>query len=75
MSDLAFEAKFLHDHLAEWRRDHPWKYVLIKGETARFYNGLTEAFDAGIKAYGLEDFLIDQIIPKDRLGSLLEVEA
>lgn len=65
---LVREAEVFKTHLEEWRKTHMGQFVLIKGEAVEFYDSLTAAFSAGTKRYGLDDFFIKQIIPRDTVN-------
>jgi hypothetical protein len=63
---LAVEVTIFNDHLAEWRKSHMGKFVLIKGtEVVGFYGSLEQAFTVGTGRFGLEPFLVRQIVPGD----------
>ena len=66
---LTKETEVFNVHLDEWRNTQMGKFVLIKGEqVVGFYDSLTDAFSEGSKRYGLEDFFVKQIIPRDTVN-------
>jgi hypothetical protein len=66
---LTKENEVFNSSLEEWRKTHMGQFVLIKGqEVIGFYDSLSEAFSDGMKRYGLEDFFIQQIIPRDTVN-------
>jgi len=68
-SVLTKETKVYNARLEEWRKTNMGQFVLIKGESViGFYDSLTDAFSAGIKRFGLDDFFIKQIIPRDAVN-------
>ena len=63
---LDHEAEVFAAHIAEWRTSHLGEVVLIKGnDVVGFYSTLEEGFNAGTARFGLEPFLIRQIVPTD----------
>lgn len=65
IGQLEEEQKFYEAHQDEWWRDFPYAHVVIKDSTLLgFYPGLSQAFDEGLKAYGLKDFMVRQVKPK-----------
>jgi hypothetical protein len=67
-SVLSKEAEVFNSHLDEWRKTQMGKFVLIKGDRVNFYESLTDAFSAGTHQYGLDDFFVKQIIPRDTVN-------
>ena len=67
-SVLGGEAEIFQSNLDEWRKTHMGQFVLIKGTKIEFHNSLTEAFEAGTHQYGLKDFFIKQVIPRDAVN-------
>ena len=66
---LVKETEVFNAHLEEWRRTHLGQFALIKGqEVVGFYDSLTDAFSMGTKRFGLDDFFIKQIIPRDTVN-------
>jgi len=66
---LVKETEIFNAHLEEWRKTNMGQFVLIKGDSViGFYDSLTDAFSAGTKRYGLDDFFIKQIIPRDTVN-------
>jgi hypothetical protein len=63
---LVQESKVFDEKIEEWRRSHMGEFVLIKGqEILGFYASLEKAFTVGTGRFGLEPFLVRQIVPKD----------
>ena len=66
---LPKETEVFDAHLDEWRSTQMGRFVLIKGEqVVGFYDSLTDAFAEGSKLYGLGEFFIKQIIPRDSVN-------
>ena len=66
---LKKENEIFNSSLEEWRKTHMGQFVLIKGEEViGFYASLETAFAEGMKRYGLEDFFIEQIIPRETVN-------
>lgn len=62
VGQLAEEQACYEAHQKEWWKKYPWRFVVIKDSTVLgFYPGLSEAFDEGLKAYGLKDFMVRQV--------------
>ena len=56
-------------NLVAWRETHLGEFVLIKGdEIIGFYPGLNEAFREGTERFGLEPFLVRQVVPSDAVN-------
>lgn len=52
--------------VGEWRETHLGEFVLIKDDDVLgFYPGLNEAFREGTSRFGLQPFLVKQIVPDD----------
>jgi hypothetical protein len=66
---LEHEAALFKKHAEEWRKKHLGEFVLIKGdEIVGFYPSLEKAFTVGTGRFGLEPFLVQQIVPKDTVN-------
>jgi len=65
---LSKEAEVFNSQLDEWRKTRMGKFVLIKGDKIEFFESLTDAFAAGTHQYGLDDFFVKQIIPRDAVN-------
>ncbi|HTR66491.1 MAG TPA: hypothetical protein VMH85_12005 [Terriglobales bacterium] len=63
-SRLAREIELYTLHRADWFREHPGQYVVIKdGTVLDFYPNFEAAYRAGATAWGLNtDFLVKQIL-------------
>lgn len=60
------ETKVFEQHLEQWRREHLGEFVLVKDDAViGFYAALDLAFQVGTARFGLEPFLIKQIVPTD----------
>lgn len=60
------ETKVFDEHLDAWRTSHMGEFVLIKGDDViGFSASLAEAFSVGTARFGLEPFLVKQIVPVD----------
>ena len=60
------EAAVFAAHIEEWRTSHLGEAVLIKGDDiVGFYPSLDQAFTDGTARFGLEPFLVRQIVPTD----------
>jgi hypothetical protein len=63
---LDHESAVFAQHIEEWRQSHLGEVVLIKGdEIVGFYPSLPAAFSVGTARFGLEPFLVRQIVPTD----------
>lgn len=66
---LQHEAEVFANHIDEWRESHLGQVVLIKGDdVVGFYASLEQAFQEGTSRFGLEPFLVRQIVPIDVLN-------
>ena len=66
IEELEKEKKYYIKHVSEWIGVNQFKFVLIKDDNLiGFYNSIQEAFENGLSKFGLEDFFIKQILPKD----------
>jgi hypothetical protein len=53
----AFEA-----HKEQWRKDHPGKFIVVKGDALLgAFSTHDEALAAGVRAYGLQGFLVRNV--------------
>jgi hypothetical protein len=63
---LAREAQVFAERVEDWRQTQLGKYVVIKGDdVVGFYASLEQAFRVGTEKFGLEPFLVRQIVPTD----------
>ena len=63
---LGREARVFDQHVAEWRTAYLGQFVLINGdEVVGFFPSLEMAFKTGTSRFGLEPFLVRQIVPTD----------
>jgi hypothetical protein len=69
MDPLKTETEYFQTQIADWRQLHMGKFVLVKGAHAvGFYGSLEEAFTVGSERFGLEPFLVKQILPGDAVS-------
>jgi len=62
---LSTEEKFFEDHVTEWceKENHEGKWALIKGrKLVGVYEEYDEAVRQGFERFGLEPFMISQIL-------------
>lgn len=60
------EAAVFATHIDEWRTAHLGHVVLIKGDDViGFYPSLEHAFLEGTSRFGLDPFVVRQIVPTD----------
>jgi hypothetical protein len=60
------ETALFDKNVEKWRNTHLGQFVLIKDdEVVGFYLSLGKAFTVGTGRFGLEPFLVRQIVPKD----------
>jgi hypothetical protein len=61
---LEQERQYFSDHLNEWLRLYPGKFVVIKGDRLLgAFDTNDEALAAGAREYGLEPFLVRRVQP------------
>lgn len=66
IKELEKEKQYYIKHFSEWIDTNQFKFVLIKDDNLiGFYNSIQEAFENGLSKFGLEDFFIKQILPKN----------
>jgi hypothetical protein len=79
MSPLETERKYFAVHQEEWKKAHPGKFVLVKGEKLiGTFNRPEDAITEGARLFGQESFLVrhvdqaekDVYIPALALGLL-----
>jgi hypothetical protein len=64
MPTLKSENTLFEKHINEWRISHMGAFVLIKSQDLiGFFATLDEAFNEGLKRFGVADFLVEQIKP------------
>lgn len=67
--ELERETAIFQANLEKWQQSHVGEFVLIKGdEVVGFFPRLDEAFAEGTRRFGLENFFIKQIMPKDSVN-------
>jgi hypothetical protein len=61
---LEKEIRIYEQNLSEWLKSNSEKYVLIKNrDVIGFYSTFNEALEEGTRLFGLQSFLIRQILP------------
>ena len=69
MTPLKAERKVFDNNIDSWRQTHNGQFVVIKGtEIVGFFPSLQDAFDAGSEQFGLDDFLVEQIISQNSVN-------
>lgn len=67
--EMAQEHTIFEANLDEWRKSYIGSFVLIKGnEVLGFFSTLNEAFSEGLHRFGLENFFVKQITPRDNVN-------
>ena len=62
------ESKFFDEHRDEWTKVALGKFVLIKANEAYgFYDTDEKAYEKGAELFGVDPFLIKQILPTDTI--------
>lgn len=62
------ETKVFEKHIGQWREAHLGQFVLIKGDVVDFFPSLEQAFRVGTARFGLQSFLVRQIVPTDTVN-------
>jgi hypothetical protein len=63
---LEQERKFFANHQGEWEKAHPGKFVLVKGESLiGVFDSDRTAVSEGIRKFGLESFLVRNVVEKE----------
>jgi len=63
---LITELEFYRRHRSDWIHDHIGEFVLVHGqELGGFYAEYETALRAGLRAFGIEPFLIKQICAQE----------
>lgn len=66
---LERELEFFEKHRDEYLKLYPGLFLLIKGEeTAGCYPTAEAAYEAGLSKFGLEPFLVKQVLEKEPVG-------
>lgn len=65
---LDHETKVFDKHVAKWRESHLGQFVLIKGDVVDFFPSVEQAFRVGTGRFGLQAFLVRQIVPTDTVN-------
>ena len=68
---LAVEKRYLKEHIDELTRDHPGKYLLVKGEAVHGgFETHDAAVDAGVEQFGRGPFLVRSVLHPDDAESV-----
>ena len=63
---LETEIQFFEENRSRYLREHKGKYVLIKErECLGFFDTDATAYEKGVEMFGVEPFLIKQVLPED----------
>ena len=63
---LEVEAKSFEARRAELLKDHAGQFAVVKGETLfGTFTTFTEAFEAGVRQYGVTPFMVREITSED----------
>lgn len=66
---LESERKVFDQNIDSWRQSHKDQFVVIKdSQVIGFFSSLQEAFDAGSEQFGLDDFLLEQIVDRNSVN-------
>ncbi len=66
---LEGELAYFEEHKAEYLERFPGLFVLIKGEEmVGPFPGAEDAYAAGLSRYGLEPFLVRQVLEEEPVG-------
>lgn len=69
MAELQRERAVFEAGIAEWRRAHAGRFVLIHGdEVVGFYDSLEAAFGDGTTRFGLDPFFVQRITPDEEVN-------
>jgi hypothetical protein len=65
---LETEVAYFNEHRSEFLAVAPLKFVLIKGNAHHgFYDSALNAYKVGVASFGLQPFLIKEVLPQDRV--------
>lgn len=68
---LDTELEYFEEHRAEWVEHHAGKFALVKAKTLHgVYDTQEAAYAEGVATFGIEPFLIKQILPEDEVHHL-----
>jgi hypothetical protein len=71
VSVLAEELAYFREHKDEWLQRHKGKFALVKGrELIGTFTTDQQAYEAGVKKFGREAFLIKEIVEEERIEDL-----
>lgn len=65
---LAVEIAYFEEHREEFVKKAQGKFVLIKRKKDHgFFDTNEKAYEAGVNLFGIEAFLIQEVLPEDRV--------
>jgi len=68
---LESEVAYFDQHRQEFVAKAFGKFILVKGEKDYgFYDNPLEAYKAGVDLFGLEPFLIKEVLPQDQIHEI-----
>ncbi len=68
---LATELAYFEEHRAEFLEKARGKFALIKGQKDYgFYDSAENAYKAGVERFGVEPFLIKQVLREDQIHEI-----
>ena len=71
MTVLKEEVAFFEKHRREFLQKAPGKFALVKGEELHgFFDTDEAAYEAGVETFGLESFLIKQVLEEDQIHEI-----
>jgi hypothetical protein len=67
--EMEQESTLFESKLEEWRKLYTGSFVLIKGDQlVGVFPTLSEAFSEGLNRFGLENFFVKQITPRNNVN-------
>ena len=70
-SVLAEELAYFREHKEEWLQHHKGKFALVKGRSlVDTFTTDKEAYEAGVRKFGVEAFLINRITEEEPVEDL-----
>ncbi|MEK6643083.1 MAG: hypothetical protein AABZ08_04185 [Planctomycetota bacterium] len=68
---LETEARYYNDHRSDFVKEHDGKFALIKGDRCMgFYDTSYTAYQAGVSQFGLEPFMIHEVVQEEPIHQL-----
>jgi len=69
--ELQTEVAYFNEHRNEFLAIAPGKFVLIKGQEQHgFYDDDEQAYTAGVELFGLQPFLIKEVVLQDQIHEI-----